>query len=128
MSNTIGDRIKAAREAKGISQEELGKVCGTTKQTIYKYETGIITNIPLDKLDKIASTLDVSSVYLMGWDSTPEYKALTEIARGMYKRETAPTGSADERDLEMMSLLTRLTPEQKEMLLLQIKGLLRGQE
>ena len=34
----------------------------------------------------------------------------------------------DERDLEMLSLLARLTPEQKEMLLLQIKGLLPPQE
>lgn len=47
MQKTIGERIKAAREAKGMSQEDLGKSFGATKQTIYKYETGIITNIPL---------------------------------------------------------------------------------
>ena len=41
--------------------------------------------------------------------------------------ETAPTVT-DERDLEMLSLLSRLTPEQKDMLLLQIKGLLPPQE
>ena len=39
------------------------------------------------------------------------------------QKETAPTVT-DERDLEMLSLLSRLTPEQKKMLLLQIKGLL----
>ena len=43
------------------------------------------------------------------------------------QKETAPT-VPDERDLEMLSLLSRLTPEQKEMLLLQIKGLLPPQE
>ena len=43
------------------------------------------------------------------------------------QKETAPTVT-DERDLEMLSLLARLTPEQKEMLLLQIKGLLPPQE
>lgn len=43
------------------------------------------------------------------------------------KKETAPTVT-DERDLEMLSLLSRLTPEQKKMLLLQIKGLLPPQE
>lgn len=43
------------------------------------------------------------------------------------QKETAPTVT-DERDLEMLSLLSRLTPEQKEMLLLQIKGLLPPQE
>lgn len=43
------------------------------------------------------------------------------------QKETAPTVT-DERDLEMLSLLSRLTPEQKDMLLLQIKGLLPPQE
>ncbi len=43
------------------------------------------------------------------------------------QKKTAPTVT-DERDLEMLSLLSRLTPEQKEMLLLQIKGLLPTQE
>ena len=43
------------------------------------------------------------------------------------QKETTPTVT-DERDLEMLSLLSRLTPEQKEMLLLQIKGLLPPQE
>ena len=43
------------------------------------------------------------------------------------QKETAPTVT-DERDLEMLSLLSRLTPEQKKMLLLQIKGLLPPQE
>lgn len=43
------------------------------------------------------------------------------------QKETAPTVT-DERDLEMLSLLSRLTTEQKKMLLLQIKGLLPPQE
>lgn len=43
------------------------------------------------------------------------------------QKETAPTVT-DERDLELLSLLSRLTPEQKKMLLLQIKGLLPPQE
>lgn len=63
-----GSRIRAAREAKGMSQEELGATCGTTKQTIFKYENGIITNIPSDKLEKIAEVLDITPAYIMGWD------------------------------------------------------------
>lgn len=59
--------------------------------------------------------------------------ALAQIAAALgcsvdaLKKETAPTVT-DERDLEMLSLLSRLTPEQKDMLLLQIKGLLPPQE
>lgn len=65
---TIGERIKASREKRNITQEKLGSLCGTTKQTIFKYENGIITNIPLDRLERIAKVLNVSAAYLMGWE------------------------------------------------------------
>lgn len=65
---TIGTRIKLSRESKNMTQEELGIACGTTKQSIFKYETGVVTNIPLDRLERIAEALDVSPAYLMGWE------------------------------------------------------------
>lgn len=65
---TKGERIKSARESVGLTQEQLGRMCHTTKQTIYKYETGIITNIPIDRLVSIAQALNVSAEYLAGWD------------------------------------------------------------
>ena len=65
-----------AREAKQITQEELGATCGTTKQSIFKYESGVVTNIPLDRLEKIAVELDVSPAYLMGWDEPEQPKPL----------------------------------------------------
>lgn len=36
----IGDKIKFFRESQGISQEKLGELLGTTKQTVSRYETG----------------------------------------------------------------------------------------
>lgn len=65
---TIGEKIRALRESEDMTQSELGKACGVTKQTIFKYETGIVTNIPLDKLQLIADALHVSAAYLMGWE------------------------------------------------------------
>lgn len=64
-----GSRIKSAREAKNLTQEALGTLCGTTKQTIFKYENNIVTNIPTDRLEKMAEILDVSPAYLMGWSN-----------------------------------------------------------
>lgn len=65
---TVGDRIKKQREFLGISQTELAKIVKTNKQTIYKYENNIITNIPSDKIELIAEALSVTPGYLMGWD------------------------------------------------------------
>ena len=66
----LGDKIRILREHAGLTQAELGKLCGTTKQTIYKYEAGIVTNIPLDRLEKIADVVGVSSASLLGWKET----------------------------------------------------------
>ncbi|MCI7807984.1 helix-turn-helix domain-containing protein [bacterium] len=67
---TLGDKIRNARESAGLTQEELGKMCGTTKQTIYKYEIGKITNIPIDRLEKIAGIVGVSTASLLGWEQS----------------------------------------------------------
>lgn len=64
----IGDRIRKRREYLGISQSDLAKLVGISKQNLYKYEMGIITNIPLDKLEYIGYILDVSPAYLIGWE------------------------------------------------------------
>lgn len=65
---TVGERIKYFRNSKNMTQDDLASKTGTTKQTIYKYENNIITNIPSDKIEMIARALDVSPVILMGWD------------------------------------------------------------
>ena len=57
---TKGDRIKQARIEKGITQDELGRLCETSKQNIYKYETGKITNIPSDMIEKLCDALGVA--------------------------------------------------------------------
>lgn len=69
---TVGDRIRERREYLGISQTDLAKKIDVSKQTLYKYETNIITNIPSDKIEKIAVFLKVSPSYLMGWQENLE--------------------------------------------------------
>lgn len=64
----IKDCIKEARLQKGYSQEELGKMIGVAKQTIQKYENGIISNIPSDKVEALAKALGTTPIALMGWE------------------------------------------------------------
>lgn len=67
-----GEKIRALRERADMTLEELGRLCGTTRQTIYKYENLVVTNIPTDRLETIAKALNTTPAYLMGWDETPE--------------------------------------------------------
>lgn len=65
---TVGDRIRATRKREGISQTDLAQKMGVIKQTLYKYETGIVTNIPSEKIEAAAKALGVTPGYLMGWE------------------------------------------------------------
>lgn len=67
---TIGDRIRKLREDAGISQTSLAKKAGISKQTLYKYEMNIVTNIPLTKIGLLAELLEVTPAYLTGWQYT----------------------------------------------------------
>jgi len=90
----LGERIKLLRNKKGLTQEELGKAIGSTKQNIYKYENGIITNIPSDKLEEIAKCLDTSPAYLMGWaedNNSVGISAKGEITSPLFKVEYKKT-------------------------------------
>ena len=68
----IGDRIKLHRERVRMTREELAKRLNTTPQNIYKYEKGIVTNIPLSKIEQMAEIFDIPPERLTGWGN-PNY-------------------------------------------------------
>lgn len=44
------------------------------RAAINKYEKGSVTNIPIHTIEKIASVLDVSPTYIVGWNTSMVYK------------------------------------------------------
>jgi transcriptional regulator with XRE-family HTH domain len=66
---TIGEIIKHERLRNNLSQEDVARNIGSTKQAIYKYENSIVTNIPMDKIEKMAALFGVSPAYIMGWET-----------------------------------------------------------
>ena len=71
---TKGQRIKNKREELRISQTDLANAIGVSKQTLYKYENDIVTNIPSDVIERLSSRLDCSPGYIMGWEDSEELK------------------------------------------------------
>lgn len=63
----IANKLKALRKEKKMTQDELAAALGTSKQTIHRYERGIITNIPPEKVEKLALALGTTPSELMGW-------------------------------------------------------------
>lgn len=62
-----GERLRHLREEKGFSLTEAAESIGVSKQTLYKYEKDIITNIPSDVIERIAILYETSPAFLMGW-------------------------------------------------------------
>ncbi len=64
---TIGDKIKYHRERLGFTQEDVANKLHTKPQNIYKYEKGIIENIPLTNIVAMAELFEISPAELTGW-------------------------------------------------------------
>lgn len=99
MNTTLGERIKQARVARNMTQDELAKAVGTSKQNIYKYENGIITNIPLERVELLGNALLVNPVWLMGWSNSMHEKKLA-VSKMVRDRVSAELGSIDTADFE----------------------------
>jgi len=67
MKDSIGMRLKELRLQKDYTQEYVGGLIGVSKQTLYKYENGVVTNIPSDKIEALAKVYGVTPEYIMGW-------------------------------------------------------------
>lgn len=89
---TIGDRIREAREARGLTQEELANMCGyTSRSTINKIEKEA-NETRLSTLKKVAKALNVDPDYLI-------------------------FGDRDDKKIEIESILERLNDTQRDAVL-----------
>ena len=75
----LKDNIKNKRLQMGYTLEELGEKIGVSKQTIQKYENGIISNIPIQKIEALAHCLQTTPTELLGW--TNEQKKVSELIK-----------------------------------------------
>ena len=67
----LNDRLRAARTSKGLTLDEVASKVGVSRQTIQRYESGVISNIPSDNIEKLAAALDTTPAELMGWAGPP---------------------------------------------------------
>lgn len=86
---SMGKKIKELREARGMSLEDVAKICGTTRQAIYKYENEIVTNIPYDRIMLLAKALNTTPSQLFGWKEDKKISSdemqLTEGEKALIK-------------------------------------------
>lgn len=74
-----GEIIKSERAKAGMTLQELGRILGVSKQTVQRYESGEISNIPSDKIEKMAEVFNVPPSHLLGWDDLYKYISNMDI-------------------------------------------------
>lgn len=90
----IGDRVKALRKEKGITQQELADLLGyKSKSTITHIEKG--RDIPRSVVVSLANALNTTPAYLMGWEN-----------------EKPPEPQITEKQADAIKLICSLSPEE----------------
>ena len=69
----INERIKKRRIELGMSLEDVAKIVGVNKSTIYKYENGISEKLPTQVLTQLSVALRCSPTYLLGLEDELVY-------------------------------------------------------
>ncbi|MDU1314505.1 MAG: helix-turn-helix domain-containing protein [Clostridium septicum] len=95
MNNEINDkkfkaimnRIQSKRIELKYSYQDLANKTGLSKSTLQRYETGSIRNIPLDKLEILANALEVSPMWIIGYDDTKSLKPMNNIKNDSITKE-----------------------------------------
>jgi transcriptional regulator with XRE-family HTH domain len=74
MAETLGERIRKAREYCGMSQSELARRIKVSKQALYQMESGKTEDPGALKIKAIAVVLRVNANYLLGLSDKIEGK------------------------------------------------------
>lgn len=124
---TTGERIKRYREASGMTQEELAAKIKTSPQNIYKYEKGIIHNIPMKRIQALSEVFGIAPAQLAGWGSDPCGKLNSPVQKNNpIKPLEAPDLSEDEKTL--IVLYRQASPDYQTALLNLLKAGQRSED
>lgn len=92
---TTGERIRYYRKLNNMTMVELAQRIGVKHSAIYKYETGKVTNIPIENINKMAYAFNIPARELVDWitddpipdlDLNTDEKAMITLYRKLTER------------------------------------------
>lgn len=81
--NSVGVRIRIARTAANLKQEDVARKLGISKSNISEWETGK-RSPGIDQMEDIAEALNTTSSYLLGFDNLHSFS--TELSPEGYQQ------------------------------------------
>lgn len=117
MKEGMAERIKALRQEKGLTLEQVADVVGVGKSTVRKWETGMIANMKRDKIADLAKALGTTPAYLMGWKEEDEEK-----------KDSPTEPQLSEGEKMLLDLFNRVPEDQQQLVLQMIRAALGSRE
>jgi transcriptional regulator with XRE-family HTH domain len=106
-SQDIGTRIRAARQQRSLTQDELADQVGVSRSAVAQWETGRTGQVT-GNLSRIAGVLEINVEYLLYGD---DKRAATEVRQG--------------DELALLRLYRECEPDDRQMLLRTARRLAR---
>ena len=137
---TVGERIRERRKECGMTQAEVAKKAGISRSYFSDVEKDYY-NPSIDTLKSIAAALGTTSGILLDDASALEYAAVDNGLTGalkLFEADRTKYGSKyknyvnkaltlmeeDERMREFASLFSKLSPDERKLVIAQMKGIL----
>jgi transcriptional regulator with XRE-family HTH domain len=111
--NLAAARLKSCRIKAGLTQEQVGNICGVKKSTVGRWENGKIKNIGLPIIQLLAHYYNVSPAWLSGLDMPTDENPIIE-----------DKGHIE----EFIQLYNMLDFEDQSVIRGEIKGMLRAEK
>lgn len=106
------ERLKQCRREKGLTQEQIGTLCGVNKSTVGRWENGKIKDVSIATFQLLANYYDVDVAWLTGLDvqkkrTPPVTDGWNESKQKLYD---AIIQMSDERVEAFLQILNGKTP------------------
>ena len=116
MSST-GERIREMRIKNKLTLDDVAKKLEVNRQAIYKYEHGVVTNIPLENLEKMAELFGCTPGYLSGWENKKPSMDLQHFA-----------GPEEDPQIRIVSgMMENMSDEQKQQIVAIVRAVVSTQ-
>lgn len=118
------ERIKSLIEECGKSYQELEKITGIKKSSLQRYASGATAKIPLDVIEKLSRTFNVSKEYLMGWEEErtrfTHSMEVHSVATSILEQINSPDQMVLTEGEKMLIELFRQIPEDAQKMYLEV--------
>ena len=129
----LKENLRRKRLAHQMTLEQVGKAIGVSRQTILRYETGVIANPPAEKIEGLAALYHTTPARLMGWEGRPAVRAAfygggrQDEDRAQDLELLAALGEADASEQSLLALWDRMDEEQRRSLMRYARFLASGE-